>query len=61
MRQFFKGIDILWFIMEVKVLFLAPKIWEPVPDSAREIKAIFKIKLKSGPSISVHVNFTKII
>ena len=42
---------------------LAPKIWELVPDSIREVKtlSIFKIKLKPGQLISVHVDFAKII
>ena len=35
---------------------LAPKIWELVPDSVREVKT-----LKPGQPISVHVNFAKII
>ena len=36
MRQFLKG-DISQSIMEAKVLSLAQKIWELVPDSIREV------------------------
>ena len=40
---------------------LAPKIWELVPDSIREVKtSIFKNKIPGQP-ISVHVNLAKII
>ena len=40
---------------------LAPKIWELVPDSIREVKtSIFKNKIKVQPA-SVHADFAKII
>ena len=49
MRQFLKGKDISHSIMEIKVLSLTPKIWEPVPDSMREVKtSIFKNEIKAG-------------
>ena len=42
---------------------LAPKIWELVPDSIRQVKtlSIFKNKLKPRQLIKVHVDFAKII
>ena len=41
---------------------LAPKIWELVPDSIRRKNYQFsKIKLRPVQSISVHVDFAKII
>ena len=50
MCQFLKGRDISQSIMEVKVFVsLAPKIWELVPDSVKEVKtiSIFKNKIKA--------------
>ena len=45
------------------LLSLAPKIWELVPDSIREVKyyQILKIKLKPGQPISVHFDFGKVM
>ena len=62
MRQFLKSRDISQFIVKVKVLSLAPRIWKLVPDSIRQVKtlSIFKIKLPRQP-ISIHVDFAKII
>ena len=52
MRQFLKGGDVSRSIMEVEVLSFAPKIWENVLDSVREIKtlSIFKHKIKGWTS-----------
>ena len=46
MRLFLKGRDISQSIIVVKVLSLAPKIWELVPDSIREVKTLSIVKNK---------------
>ena len=61
MRQFLKG-DISQSIMEAKVLSLAQKIWELVPDSIREVEtSIFKNKIKTWSTDKCPSQLCKII
>ena len=61
MRQFLKG-DISQSIMEAKVLSVAQKIWELVPDSIREVEtSIFKSKIKTWSTDKCECQLCKIV